>query len=200
MYTAYCRVDGDTGVMCNGQALSLDQIFVLVGQIGATLNAVSSGYVGEVNRGGLLYEVDVEDLIDVDEQTLITELQVDAYAYFIAQMIQLYPPVLGGAYPNVQLSALQQAQQQIYGIVQQEIMARCTEMCRQTISVGGSGSGSLCQDIIASGAVTVTNQQTHTVDFTCVAALPGLQTVLSCGNATTGETIYTGISIALGSG
>jgi hypothetical protein len=84
-----------------------------------------------------LYEVDVEEFIDIDEQTLITELQVDAYAYFIAQMVQLYPPVPGGGYPNVQLSALQQAQQQIYAIVQQEIMARCTEMCRQVISVGG---------------------------------------------------------------
>jgi cysteine-rich repeat protein len=200
-YTAYCRVDGDTGVMCNGQALSLDQIFVLVGQIGGALDTVSSGYVGAVNRGGLLYAVDVEEFIDIDEHTLIGELQVDAYAYFIAQMIQLYPPIPGGVYPNIQLSVLQQAQQQIYGIVQQEIMARCTEMCRQTISVwGGSGSGGLCQDIIASGAVTVTNQQAHAVDFTCVAALPGLQTVLSCGNATTGETIYTGISISLGSG
>ena len=79
--------------------------------------------------------MDVESLIDVDEQTLITELQIDAYGYFISQMIQLYPPVFGSPYPNILLSELQLAQQQIYGLVQQQILIRCTEMCRKSISV-----------------------------------------------------------------
>ena len=45
MYTTLCRIDDDTGIVCNRKPLSLDQVFVLVNGLASSLDALTEGYL-----------------------------------------------------------------------------------------------------------------------------------------------------------
>jgi hypothetical protein len=68
--------------------------------------------------------------VDLTQSALIAKLQTDTYAYFIAQMIALYPPIpTTTPLPNVQLNLLQQAQLTINTSIVSIVALRCNESC-----------------------------------------------------------------------
>jgi len=72
----------------------------------------------------------------VSEQVLTQTLQTNVYAYFLSQMVLLYPPIPATTpLPNVVLSALQQVQGQLNTLAQAQVIANCTETCEQTLLV-----------------------------------------------------------------
>lgn len=115
--------------------MSIDQIYLLAKTLVDDLEVLMTGYLAEVDWHNLPKLVDVASLLDVDQATLIAELQVDAYAYFILQIVQLYPPVQGSFVPNITQTALLQTQQQLYTLIADLVMNQCTQRCEELLNV-----------------------------------------------------------------
>lgn len=203
-YTGMCTVNGDSGVQCGNWSLSCGQIDALASSIVTSLWSQWL-YLTQVFGSALPAQViNCSGYVDLTQSQLVTKLQTDTYAYFIAQMIALYPPIpTTTPLPNVQLTLLQQAQLTINTSIVSIVTMRCSESCIVWLQLWTWWNNGwwtwYCGALTTSSALTV-NSANHSVAFSCQTnqASWWQQVVISCGNGTWG-TIYSGQSVLLGS-